>query len=147
MSSSVRNAQQSSAVSPPWSSDLVTAGAAVICAMVTWGSTKVADVELAVERGGEVQQISGGAVALTAAAAALVGLAALRALERLTHRALVVWTVLAVVATAVSFVGPVGATSAAARGALISLHAVVAAVVIASAYASRRRLVARNPTE
>lgn len=126
--------------SPPWSTDLVSAGAAVVCALVTWFCTAyLAGLDLAVRRGDEVQQISGLAVALTAAVVSLGGLSVLRLLERLTPRALTIWTVLAVVVTLVSFLGPFGATTTAATGTLLSLHAVVAAVVIASARASRRR--------
>jgi hypothetical protein len=126
--------------SPPWSTDLVGAGAAVVCVLVTWLCTAyLPDLELAVRRGGEVQQIGWPEVALTAAVVALAGLAALRLLERLTPRALTAWTVLAVVVALVSFLGPLAATTTAATGTLLSMHAVVAAVVIASARASRRR--------
>lgn len=62
-----------------------------------------------------------------------------RILEASMARALEVWTALAVVVTTLSLLGPLTATSEAAVGALVSLHAVVAAVVIASAQASRRR--------
>ena len=70
---------------------------------------------------------------------ALAGFVVLRILEASMVRALEIWTVLAVGVTVLSLLGPLTATSEAAIGALVSLHAVVAAVVIASAQASRRR--------
>ncbi|HET6562116.1 MAG TPA: DUF6069 family protein [Marmoricola sp.] len=139
MSSTDQNTRNPSRVGPPWSADLGGVVAAVVCALVTWGSARLAGVEPAVERGGEVQEIGGAAVALVAGASALVGLTALRLLERSTSRALRLWTGLAAVVTLVSLLGPLSATTTAATGTLLSLHAVVAAVVIASAHASRRR--------
>jgi hypothetical protein len=140
MSKTVQTARIQPEATPPWTTDLVGVGAAAVCAMVTWVFTvQLADLDLIVEAGGEVQRVTGWAVALTAGVAALIGYLALRVLERLTPRALGIWTVLAVVMTLVSFLGPLSATSAAATGTLIALHAVVAAVVIASARSSRRR--------
>jgi hypothetical protein len=135
----MQNPEARTEVRTPWSSDLTAVGATVICAMVLWTSTRLADLELAVEQGGDAIAIGGWAVALTAGVSALVGLAVLRLLEQATPRALAIWTALAVVVTLLSLVGPLAATTAAARGTLISLHTVVAAVVIASAHASRRR--------
>jgi hypothetical protein len=122
----------------PWRTDIGAVVAAAVCALVTWGSAMVADVELAVERGGEGREIGAGAVALVAGGSALLGLAVLRLLERWSPRALRVWTGLAVVVTLVSLLGPLAATTAAGTGTLLSLHGVVAAVVITSAHASRR---------
>jgi hypothetical protein len=110
-----------------------------VCALVTWASARLADVELMVERGSEVQEVGAGAVAVVAGASALAGLAVLRLLERWTHRGLRLWTGIALVVTLVSLVGPLAATTTAGTGALLSLHGVVAAVVIAAAHASRRR--------
>jgi hypothetical protein len=125
--------------SPPWSADGWGVVAAVVSAMVAWGSARLADVELAVERGGDVQAIGGVAVALVAGVSALLGLTTLRLLERRTAMALPAWTGLAVLVTLVSLLGPLGATTAAGTGALLSLHGVVAGVVIAAAHSSRRR--------
>ncbi len=145
MLNNLQNTTTRSSVSPPWTTDLVAVGAAVVCALVTWFCTvHLADLELTVERGSDVQRIGGGAVAVTAGLAALIGLASLRLLERVTSRSLGIWTVLAAVVTALSLLGPLSATSTAATGALLSLHGVVAAVVIASAHASRRW--ARRPS-
>jgi Family of unknown function (DUF6069) len=125
-------------VSPPLSADGWAVVAAVVSALVAWGSARVADVELAVERGGDVQEIGGVAVAVVAGVSALVGLAFLRLLERRTSKALPVWIGSAVSVTLVSLLGPLGATTAAGTGALLTLHGVVAGVVIAAAVASRR---------
>jgi hypothetical protein len=125
--------------SPPLSADGWGVVAAVVSALVAWGSARLADVELAVERGGDVQEIGGVAVALVAGVSALLGLTTLRLLERRTSLALPAWTGLAVLVTLVSLLGPLGATTAAGTGALLSLHGVVAGAVIAAAHASRRR--------
>lgn len=127
------------AVSPPWSTDLVAAGAAVVCALVLWGSLALTDAKLTVQWGSEVQSVGGVAVATAAGVSAVAGLVVLRMLERVTSRALALWTTLAAAVGLLSLAGPLTATSTAATGALVSLHAVVAAVVIASAHASRRR--------
>jgi hypothetical protein len=139
MTTTQQDAGDRSRLSPPWPADVGGALAAVICALVTWGSARLADVELLVERGGVIQEVGAGAVASVAGASALVGLATLRLLERWTPRELRVWTGLAVTVTVVSLLGPLSATTSAGTGALLSLHGVVAAVVIASAHASRRR--------
>ena len=126
-------------VSPPLSADGWGVVAAVVSALVAWGSARLAGVELAVERGEDVQVIGGVAVAVVAGVSALVGLAVLRLLERRTSKALPVWIGLAVAVTLVSLLGPPGATTPSGTGALLSLHGVVAAVVVAAALASRRR--------
>jgi phosphatidylserine synthase len=131
-------------VSPPWSTDAVGIGAAVVCALVTWFcAARLADVDLTVRQGDETMTVGGLAVAVVAAGCALLGFATLRLLERATDRALPVWTVVAVVVALLSLLGPQAATTADARSALMSLHGVVAAVVIAAALTSRRRRAAR----
>jgi Family of unknown function (DUF6069) len=140
MSHTRQDTRRRSGASPPWSADLVGVAAAVVCAMVTWFFTvHLADLDLAVHRGGEVQQIGATSIVVTAGASALLGILALRLLERLTSAALTIWTTLAAVVTLVSLLGPFSATSGAAIGVLASLHTVVAAVVIAAAQSSRRR--------
>jgi hypothetical protein len=139
MSTSTRTSLSRPGASPPVSADLWGVVAAVVSALVAWGSARLSDVELAVERGGDVQEIGGLAVAVVAGVSALLGAATLRLLERRTSRALPVWTTVAVLVTLVSLLGPLGATTAAGTGALLTLHGVVAAVVIVSAHASRRR--------
>lgn len=140
MPNTMQNAQVSPNTSPPWSTDWVGVGAAVVCAVVAWFFTAhLGDLELTVERGSELQRVGVAAVVLTAGMSALIGFVVLRILERLTSRALTVWTVLVALVTLLSLLGPASATSTAAAGALMSLHTVVAAVVIASAQSSRRR--------
>ena len=123
----------------PWSTDLVIAAAAVICTMVMWLCTvQVGGVNLAVVNDNEVRHVSGVAVALSAGLAAILGLIALRGLERLTPKALPIWTSVAVVAVALSALGPLSATSSEVAGTLLGMHGVVAAVVLAGAWRSRR---------
>lgn len=130
---------------PRWSDDLVAVGAAVLCALVTWFVTGyLANLELTVQRGSEIQRVTGLSVALVAGICALAAYVVLWALERATVWALRIWTVLAVVVTLISLLGPMAATSPAAKGTLIALHTVVAAAVIASAHRSRRR---RRPAD
>ena len=140
MSDTMQNAGTRLRRSPPWSTDLVAVGAAVVCAMFTWFFVaQLADLELTVQRGDEVQRVGGGAVALAAGVSALLGFVCLRILERATSSALGIWTVLVTVVALLSLVGPLSATTVPATGALMSLHAVVTAVVIAAAQTSRRR--------
>src|SRR5687768_8777155 len=109
MSNPSQDTRPPTTTSPPWSTDAVGVGAAAVCAMVTWLSTRAASLDLAVELGGDEQQVGGWAVALTAAASAAVGFVVLRVLERVTPSGLVAWTGLVLVVTVLSFLGPLGA--------------------------------------
>lgn len=112
--------------------ELVAAVAAPICALVTWLLlVVVGGVDLTVQLGGAVTSVGWVAVALTACVAGLVGLLALRLLRRITRRARGIWTTLAVLVLIGSMTGPLAATSQAALWTLVTLHGVVAAVVIA----------------
>jgi Family of unknown function (DUF6069) len=123
----------------PWRVDAATAGAATVCALVAWLFVAVLPgVDLVVRAGAGTVTVGGPAIALTAAAAALVGMAVLRLLERLTARAVGLWSCLVVGAALLSVVGPLGAETVAATGALLTLHAVVTAVVLAAGRRSRR---------
>lgn len=123
----------------PWTTDLVGAGAAAICALVLWTAlVPLGGLDLAVAMNDDVTYVGAPAVAIAAFVAALGGLLALRILERFTRRALAVWTVLAVVVLAVSLAGPLGAQSLPAMLGLIGLHTTVAAVVLAIGHLSRR---------
>lgn len=125
--------------SVPVLTDVVIVGAAVLCALITWFlAVWLGGVDLVVNTGAGDQQVGGVSVAVTAGVAALVGLIVLRILERITGKALPIWVVLAVVVTLVSLFGPLAATTAAAMGTLLTLHGVVAAVVIVAAIRSRR---------
>lgn len=123
----------------PWRVDLATAGAAAVCATTAWLFVAVLPgVALVVRTGAGTQTVGGVAVALSAAVAAFVGMVGLRVLERWTHRALGLWTLLVLLVALVSLVGPLGAVTASAGWALVSLHAVVTAVVLAAGHRSRR---------
>lgn len=124
--------------SPPVWLDLVAVGAATVCALVVWGTARLSGVDLTVRAGEQLQHVTGISVAIVAAVAAGLGLVALRAMTRLLARPMKWWTVLVIAVAVVSALGPLGATSAAAVGTLIGLHAVVAAVVLAAGWRSRR---------
>lgn len=102
--------------------------AAAICATITWLAVHIGGgVELTVGSG---QRIGAVAVAVTAVVAAGAGWLALALVERWSARPRRTWTVLAVAAFVVSLLGPLGGTTPAAKGGLLALHSVVAAVVI-----------------
>jgi uncharacterized protein DUF6069 len=123
----------------PWRVDLATAGAAATCAVIAWLFVAVLPgVDLVVRSGGGTQTVGGVAVAVASAVAALVGMVGLRVLERFTSRALRPWTVLVVAVALLSLLGPLGAVTTTATLALVSLHAVVTAVVLAAGHRSRR---------
>ncbi|MBP8918827.1 MAG: hypothetical protein KBG85_03900 [Micropruina sp.] len=122
-----------------WSTELVGAAAAVACALVLWATlVPLGGLELAADMGGSVKQIGVLDIALTAFGAGLVGLLALRVLERFTGRAVTIWTVTALVVLVLSYGGALMAVSTAAMWALIGLHSVVAAVIIAVGVRTRR---------
>ena len=73
--------------------DVATAGAAAVCAVVTWFFVaQLPGVDLVVRSGAGLQTVGGVSVAVVAAVAAFLGMVALRVLARFTHRALGVWT-------------------------------------------------------
>ena len=122
-----------------WSTELVGAAAAVACALVLWATlVPLGGLELAADMGGSVKQIGVLDIALTAFGAGLVGLLALRVLERFTGRAVTIWTVTALVVLVLSYGGALMAVSTAAMWALIGLHSVVGAVIIAVGVRTRR---------
>ena len=122
-----------------WSTELVGAAAAVACALVLWATlVPLGGLELAADMGGSVKQIGVLDIALTAFGAGRLGLLALRVLERFTGRAVTIWTVTALVVLVLSYGGALMAVSTAAMWALIGLHSVVAAVIIAVGVRTRR---------
>lgn len=122
-----------------WSTDLASVLAAGICALITWlVVAKAGGVDLRVDIGGQMHQVDAVDVVLTAIGSALAGFAFLRTLERLTTRAITIWTAVAVVVALCSLLGPLGAGTPTVTLALISLHAVVATVIIVAARRSRR---------
>jgi hypothetical protein len=119
--------------------DVATAGAAAICAVVTWFFVaELPGVDLVVRSGSGLQTVGGMAVAIVAAIAAFLGMVALRVLARFTLRALGVWTGLVLLVALVSLLGPLGAVTTSAAWALVTLHSVVTAVVLGAGYRSRR---------
>ncbi|MFT4297113.1 MAG: DUF6069 family protein [Micropruina sp.] len=123
-----------------WTTELVGACAAAICALVLWTTlVPLGGLDLAADLGGgTIKQIGALDVGLAAFGAGLVGLLALRLLERFTAKAVTIWTVAAGVVLAASYVGAAMATSTAAMWALVSLHTLVGVVIIAVGVRSRR---------
>ncbi|MEV4416151.1 DUF6069 family protein [Catellatospora sp. NPDC049609] len=106
--------------------------ASVITSTITWLFLhELAHIELAVRNGDTVTDVGAGPVAVTAALAALAGWGLLALLDRRAARPRRTWTIIAVCVFVISLLGAAGGASPAAQGALVSLHAVVAAVVIA----------------
>jgi hypothetical protein len=110
---------------------LVVVGA-VAAALAVWTlADPVAGVDLAVRRGGALDQVGPGAVA---AASLLAGLAAwglLAALERFVKRPRRAWTNTAVASLALSLVGPLGSdTGTASKMTLAGMHLIVGAVLL-----------------
>lgn len=123
---------------PSWTTDLTIALAAVICALVAWFFVvRLPGVDLLVHTGGALRRVGAVDVALAAGVSAVLGLGLLRVLERLTARALAVWTAIALVVALFSMLGTTAATTREGTFALVSLHAVVAAVVLAAGLRSR----------
>lgn len=124
---------------PGWRGALIGAGAAAACAVVLWTAlVPLGGLDLSADLGGTVKQIGALDVALVAFGAGLVGLLALRILERFTPKGLTIWTVTAAVVLVLSCGGAMAATSTAAIWALVSLHALVGAVILAVGWRSRR---------
>ena len=122
-----------------WGTVPIGAAAAAVCALVLWTTlVPFGGLDLSADLGGTVKQIGALDVALVAFGVGLVGLLALRLLERFTPKAPVIWTATAAVVLVLSCVGAMGATSTAAMWGLVSLHAVVGAVIIAVGLRSRR---------
>lgn len=122
-----------------WSTDLASVLAAGLCAFITrLVVAKASGVDLTADVGGQLHQIDAVDVVLTALGSALAGFALLRILERITTKAITIWTAVAVVVALGSLMGPLGAGTRTATLALISLHAVVATVIIVAARRSRR---------
>jgi len=111
---------------------LIVAGAAG-AALVVWALVgPIGGTDIAVQSGGSVRHIGATAVAVTGILAGLAGWGLLAAFERTMKRPRRTWTVIAAVVFVLSLAGPLGATSAGAKAGLMSMHLIVAAVLIPS---------------
>lgn len=123
-----------------WTNDLVTVAAAVVCALITWAlATQLGGVVLEVRIADGLQIVDAATVAIVAAGAAALGALSLRLLERFTAHAVPIWLGVAILVGLLSLLGTAAATNPAAIGTLMTLHGVVAAVVIAGLGRSHRR--------
>jgi len=105
--------------------------AATASSFPVWAST--AHLDLTIHRNGTVQEIGPVAVVLSALFAGLAGWALLTLLERFTSRPRRNWTITAAVTLVLSLTGPLTqATNLTTTLALISMHLVVASVLIPS---------------
>lgn len=131
VSSENQQATRSATVKPR----LVAVGSAVVGALAVWALAEFAfgvDLRSPAMGGQPPQAISGGLVAIVAAAVSLLGWGALALLERFTSRARIGWTVLASVVFLISLSGPwsgPGITTA-NRVLLMLIHVVVAGLLI-----------------
>jgi hypothetical protein len=107
---------------------LLTVTAAPSAALVAWaGITQVVGVKLSVSTGGTV---GGGSVAVVALLAGLGAWMVVRAIERRSANPRLAWGLVSSTVLAASMAGPSWTADGAAAVALMSLHFVVAAVVI-----------------
>lgn len=114
-----------------WNDDvLVGMIAAGVAALVWFGATQVAGVDLAVRSGSGTQHVNVISVIVTTLVVALAGGGLLRALQRRTTKGRSTWTTIALVVWLVSFAGPLGARTPSAGLVLAGMHLVVGAVVI-----------------
>jgi hypothetical protein len=114
-----------------WSDDvLVGAIAGGAAALVWFGATQVAGVDLAVRSGSGTQHINVISVIVTTLVVTLAGGGLLRALQRRTAKGRSTWTMIALVVWVLSLAGPLGARSLSAGLVLAGLHLLVGAVVI-----------------
>ena len=115
-----------------WRTIGVVALAATLCASLTWlvvGPWAGVAMEVH-DGGGATHEVGLGAVVLSTPLIAGAGGALLRWWQGRSARALRHWTILAVTVAVLSLITPTSAVSPADGMALVSLHAVVAAVVI-----------------
>ncbi|MGN6378199.1 MAG: DUF6069 family protein [Gaiellales bacterium] len=106
---------------------LATVAAAPAAAVAAWAGIRAAGVSLGVSTGGTV---GAGSVIVVAVLAALGGWLVVRVVERHSANPRARWAQVATTVLAVSMIGPSWTADGAAAVALMSLHFVVAVVVI-----------------
>ena len=97
-------------------------------------------VDLTVHQGHDVLKIENLAITLASLAAGLLGWALLELLERRTRNGRRTWTACACMVFGISLLGPLGATTPEGSVGLISLHVVVAAILVAGLRSSSAKL-------
>ena len=120
-----------------WRDDWPLAVAAAVAASVDWAAIQLSGVDLAVGSGSDAQQVGLVSVIGCAAVVAVVASGLLRFLEARSPHGRGIWIAVALVVGLLSLVGPLGASSLQAGLALVSLHAVVASVVLVGLLRSR----------
>ncbi|HEY7272153.1 MAG TPA: DUF6069 family protein [Actinoplanes sp.] len=105
--------------------------AAMAAASAGWAIAKpLLGIDLTVATGAGTTTVEALTATLVSLGAGFAAWALLAVLERLTSRARTVWTVIAVVVFLVSLTGPLGAVTTAGMVALMTLHTVVAVILI-----------------
>ncbi|MCI4065588.1 DUF6069 family protein [Micromonospora sp. R77] len=109
---------------------LLAIAVATAVTVAVWFIARALDVTLAVNTGGNRQEITLGAVIAATVVAGLIGWALLALLERLTAAGRTIWTIVAVLVLLVSLLGPLGGVSTGAKATLAVMHLAAAAVII-----------------
>lgn len=109
---------------------LVIVAEAAVAPLVVWiAAVPIGGVELDVRQGQSIQTVAPAMIVAAGLAAGFAAWALMALLERRTSRPVRNWTITAAVVLAVSVLGPLGGVGAAAKLVLLSMHAVVAAVL------------------
>jgi hypothetical protein len=118
--------------------DAVAVLAATACAALTWLLVaELPGVYQAVHTNAGIRPVGIAEVIVAALVSASIGFAGLRAVERHASDAIQTWSFVASLAALASMLSPVEAITRKAALALVSLHSVVAAVVVATALHTR----------
>ncbi|GAB4001012.1 hypothetical protein GCM10029992_35020 [Glycomyces albus] len=109
---------------------LVIVAEAAVAALILWiAAVPVGGVDLDVRQGQSIQTVAPAMVVTAGLAAGFAAWALMALLERWTTRPVRIWTITAAAVLAVSVLGPLGGVGAASKLVLLSMHAVVAAVL------------------
>lgn len=109
---------------------LVIVAEAAVAPLLVWvAAVPIGGVDLEAGQGQSVQTVAPAAIAAAGLVAGFAAWALMALLERRTSRPVRNWTITAAVVLAVSVLGPLGGVGAAAKLVLLSMHAVVAAVL------------------
>lgn len=109
---------------------LLAIAVATVVTVAVWFIARALDVTLAVNTGGNRQDVAVSAVVAATVIAGLTGWALLALLERLTAAGRTIWTVVAVLVLLVSLLGPLGGVSTGTKVTLAVMHLAAAAVII-----------------
>lgn len=122
-----------------WRAIATVTGTATLCAIIAWAFVgPIAGVTLAVHDGAGAREVGVVSVIVSTVLIAAAGGVLLRWWQRRSSNGTRNWSILALAVAVISLLGPTGADTLPAGMALVSLHAVVATVVIIGLTRSRR---------